>query len=1221
MAVGTPYSLGTANAGSGSATLQLTVTATSAQGDALVVAAAINSAAAQASPSACVDSQGNVYALAVTTGLTTSYQTTLFVATENSTGGLTEVLASGTDTITVTWSTSTAAVGRNIAAMGCSGVAAGPASSTADQTAANNGGSAGSTTPAATLPATAESGELVVCAVSAHDTANSITWTSPLANVTAPVVNAANEYTFVSAAVSTTAASTAYGGTIITGKWDCALVSLIPLAASPAATLVLPPGFQSPAAFAFAPGGVLPSAPQNVNDAPVPNAPYVIGQANSGAITVNTITVKVQTPMNPGDSIVVTGGGVGGSPDGFSSVTDTKGNTYTRYAELANANAFQAIAVNATPLGQSDTITCNYVRTEYKMVVVVGVPQALTGGVYPVLTSQFGQGSNTAIFAQLQTPAGSGFPQVAVACMTWNLATNVTWNWPPNWTPILSLSNPAEGYGYSAAYLLIPNASTSVHLYGTYAGAGNVGAIVSYFTGETRLALTPGQPQPALGGPPLAAPGYLSPPVLSNFIPAGPQAVNDPAYLSPPYVLANSGMAGGGGTHTIPVTGTGNTGDTIVVFAVGYSTSNALTSISDSNNNMYVAVSSQAATGVRGKVFVAVNPAPLNQTDTVTVTWAAGVCANIMAVGLPAVNPSGNGPGGILIPDFAANSSFTGTILDGFVTAAELSTVPEIILCYQGAFPTTSAGLLTMNTPSLSVAATASGTVAAGTQASAILGYQVVQTRKANSGVVYAYNTLMPAAPTASCVFVVTFMAETRYAASPGMPALPGGAPLAAPGYLSPAAWDFAPAAPQAVNDAPYLGSPYVIGVSSPTVGGVTSVTVPSDVITGTGDAIIVLTGYQGGSTQPVSVTDTQDNQYNLAQFVAGFRCLAICVASNPNPLGVSDSVTVTWADSFTRTVTVVGVPSAGLGVSTYLIEDVTGNAGVNATTMRTNSPLRTLTPKGTPEIAVAIANTASVFPTAWSPPWTVLSTVYQQAGNITNSTVAWMPVTAIDAIAVNTTSAAAVAQCMIIMLGPETRFAPGKTWPDTPPGMLAPGAAWQLTPVLAGGNTAGVLPALGAAAGTVGELTNQAGKELPAPAGTSATVTNVPARVFAAAAATTAKVARQAVRVLTVAASATGAMSRQAGKLIQASAGTTGALSRGLARLIGVTAATAAAAIYTFPVTLAAAAAMAASIVITVPRRLTVRLAGSPVARWIRGGPGGRWGRGPGGPSGPWNT
>lgn len=229
MAFGSPYSLGETNSGSGADTLQLTVSATSAAGDAIIVGASINSNSATASPSACVDSQGNKYTKVVTSGSGAEYQGTLFIATESSTNGPTTPLVSGTDTITVTYTTSTTAVGHNLQAMGCSGVAVGATTSTVDQTAFNGNTTTG-TTVTATLPATTQSGELIISLVTTHDTANAVTWNTPLTQVNGPNVFAANQNGFLAAGVSTTAASTAYGGTVTSsGKWECVLASLLPL--------------------------------------------------------------------------------------------------------------------------------------------------------------------------------------------------------------------------------------------------------------------------------------------------------------------------------------------------------------------------------------------------------------------------------------------------------------------------------------------------------------------------------------------------------------------------------------------------------------------------------------------------------------------------------------------------------------------------------------------------------------------------------------------------------------------------------------------------------------------------------------------------------------------------------------------------------------------------------------------------------------------------------
>jgi hypothetical protein len=270
MAIGTPYSLGSNTSGAGANTLQMTVSATSAAGDAIIVGASVNSNSAATSPSACADSQGNQYTKVATSGSGAEYQGTLFIATESASGGPTTPLASGTDTITVTYTTSTAATGHNVQAMGCSGIAQGSTAVSVDQTAFNGNTSSG-TTVTATLPATAQTGELIVVLVTTHDTANSVSWNSPLTQVNGPVVYQTNQNGFLAAGVSTTTASTAYGGTVsLTGKWECVLASLLPASGPTAVSLADVAAAVGDQPGNFAPAAAVPLAEQGaaVDDQP-----------------------------------------------------------------------------------------------------------------------------------------------------------------------------------------------------------------------------------------------------------------------------------------------------------------------------------------------------------------------------------------------------------------------------------------------------------------------------------------------------------------------------------------------------------------------------------------------------------------------------------------------------------------------------------------------------------------------------------------------------------------------------------------------------------------------------------------------------------------------------------------------------------------------------------------------------------------------------------------
>jgi hypothetical protein len=84
-----------------------------------------------------------------------------------------------------------------------------------------------------------------------------------------------------------------------------------------------PPGFQSPAAFPYAP-------PFPANDVPVAGAPYLIAQLSNTVSSVTT-AIPVQNTSAAGDAIaVLVGSGGSGIPP--VSCADTQGNKYLFYS-------------------------------------------------------------------------------------------------------------------------------------------------------------------------------------------------------------------------------------------------------------------------------------------------------------------------------------------------------------------------------------------------------------------------------------------------------------------------------------------------------------------------------------------------------------------------------------------------------------------------------------------------------------------------------------------------------------------------------------------------------------------------------------------------------------------------------------------------------------------------------------------------------------------------
>ena len=96
------------------------------------------------------------------------------------------------------------------------------------------------------------------------------------------------------------------------------------------------------------------------------------------------------------------------------------------------------------------------------------------------------------------------------------------------------------------------------------------------------------------------------------------------------------------------------------------------------------------------------------------------------------------------------------------------------------------------------------------------------------------------------------------------------------PGFLSPAALPFTPAAPQVINDVPVPGAPY-FAARGQSADAVQVITIPVQNPTGATDTIVVAatTGNSGGNA-PVSVTDTQGNAYVKLGFSAVTQSTAV---------------------------------------------------------------------------------------------------------------------------------------------------------------------------------------------------------------------------------------------------------------------------------------------------------------------------------------------------------
>src|SRR6266702_8639927 len=114
-----PYTVGAANAAAGSSSLVIPVTTPTAAGDAIFVGFSINAGAF----ATCIDSQGNVYTLVASNTAVTS-KSAVFLATSGPGGGSVPTVALSTsDTITVSYTLTTATLGATVRA--CSGITPG----------------------------------------------------------------------------------------------------------------------------------------------------------------------------------------------------------------------------------------------------------------------------------------------------------------------------------------------------------------------------------------------------------------------------------------------------------------------------------------------------------------------------------------------------------------------------------------------------------------------------------------------------------------------------------------------------------------------------------------------------------------------------------------------------------------------------------------------------------------------------------------------------------------------------------------------------------------------------------------------------------------------------------------------------------------------------------------------------------------------------------------
>jgi hypothetical protein len=194
-------------------TLQVGSGATgSALHDAVVVYASINSATN--SVTSVADSRSNTYTVVSAATNLTDYPGSIFVAL-NATA-----LVSGTDTITVTYSSS-AADGKIACAIGCSGVLT---SGAVDAAASSiNSGSTALTVNTGTL---AQASELVIGAASYGAAGGTIAWTSPMNSLIPAFECTGNQYGAMSTTLTSSTSAVVVAGTITSAKNAILTISL-----------------------------------------------------------------------------------------------------------------------------------------------------------------------------------------------------------------------------------------------------------------------------------------------------------------------------------------------------------------------------------------------------------------------------------------------------------------------------------------------------------------------------------------------------------------------------------------------------------------------------------------------------------------------------------------------------------------------------------------------------------------------------------------------------------------------------------------------------------------------------------------------------------------------------------------------------------------------------------------------------------------------------------
>ena len=246
-----------------------------------------------------------------------------------------------------------------------------------------------------------------------------------------------------------------------------------------------PPGFMSPAGFAFS-----PTAPQVVSDAPVPGAPYLIG--TMAAAASSSLTLTLTAGSNAGDTIVVFTAAVAVA----ARCTDTRGNSYSLLA-LPNAQSVrinQFTAVNPAPVKPGDSVTVTWNGAAGVGLMVIGLPGARAGvpngNLIPDAAINGNAGVTSTVTATIAASSLSRPAEVAVAYVMLGSAVAGPVNWPPDWTVITSgiVGSPGGYYGTSAAYKVLTSKAQVQATFLSAAANPPSGLIITTFMPETRFA-------------------------------------------------------------------------------------------------------------------------------------------------------------------------------------------------------------------------------------------------------------------------------------------------------------------------------------------------------------------------------------------------------------------------------------------------------------------------------------------------------------------------------------------------------------------------------------------------------------------------------------------------------------------------------------------------------------------------------------------------------------